>query len=139
MSRAGYIDDYGCDGPEEQWALIRYRGAVKSAFRGARGQAFLRELLAALDAMPEKRLIAKELEQDGEVCALGCVGRARGMDQSKIDPEDYEAIANAFGIAAAMAREIEFENDDDFSYTAEREMPEQRWSRVRAWVAKQIT
>lgn len=44
MSRSGYNDD--CDG----WALIRWRGAVNSAINGKRGQAFLRELVAALDA-----------------------------------------------------------------------------------------
>lgn len=45
--------------------MIRWRGAVASAIRGKRGQAFLREMLAALDAMPEKRLIAGSLVFDG--------------------------------------------------------------------------
>ena len=69
MSRSGYSDE--CDG----WDLIRWRGAVASAIRGQRGQAFLREMLSALDAMPEKRLISEELERDGEVCAMGAVGQ----------------------------------------------------------------
>jgi len=47
MSRSGYSDD--CD---DQWSLICWRGAVKSAIRGKRGQAFLKEMLAALDALP---------------------------------------------------------------------------------------
>lgn len=55
MSRSGYTED--CDG----WDLIRWRGAVASAIRGKRGQAFLREALAALDAMPEKQLISHDL------------------------------------------------------------------------------
>jgi hypothetical protein len=46
MSRSGYSDDHS------EWDLIRWRGAVASAIRGKRGQAFLRELLVALDAMP---------------------------------------------------------------------------------------
>jgi hypothetical protein len=50
MGRAGYSED--CDG----WALIRWRGAVTSAIRGKRGQAFLREMLDALDALPVKRI-----------------------------------------------------------------------------------
>ena len=58
MSRSGYHDD--CEG----WDLIR--GAVKSAIRGRRGQAFLKEMLAALDALPEKRLITEDLVIDGE-------------------------------------------------------------------------
>lgn len=57
MSRSGYSEDW--DG--ENWTFIRWRGAVKSALRGKRGQAFLREALAALDAMPEKRLITHDL------------------------------------------------------------------------------
>lgn len=63
MSRSGYIDEL------DQWDLIRYRGQVASAIRGKRGQAFLRDLLAALDAMPEKRLIAGTFERDdGDMC-----------------------------------------------------------------------
>lgn len=60
MSRSGYTDD--CD---DNWAIICYRGALKSAMRGKKGQAFLKELLAALDAMPRKRLIREHLEIDG--------------------------------------------------------------------------
>lgn len=56
MSRSGYSDDL------DSWSMIRWRGAVTSATRGARGQAFFREMLAALDAMPEKKLIADDLE-----------------------------------------------------------------------------
>ena len=55
MSRSGYHD--GID----QWDLIRWRGAVASAIRGKRGQAFLREMLDALDALPEPKLIAHDL------------------------------------------------------------------------------
>jgi hypothetical protein len=46
------------DGDIDQWASIRWRGAVKSAASGSRGQAFFRDLITALDAMPEKTLIA---------------------------------------------------------------------------------
>src|ERR1700722_1111238 len=90
MSRSGYNDD--C----EQWALICWRGAVNSAIKGARGQAFLAELIAALDALPEKRLIATELEQEGAVCAIGAVGRARGVDMSKLDPDNPERVSSTF-------------------------------------------
>lgn len=48
MSRSGYSND------GENIAM--WRGQVASAIRGKRGQAFLRELVEALDAMPEKRL-----------------------------------------------------------------------------------
>jgi hypothetical protein len=110
MSRSGYHDD--C---ENNWGLICYRGAVNSAINGKRGQAFLRELLAALDAMPEKRLVTNELEADGEHCTLGVLGQARGIDMSTIDPEDPAQVSKAFGIAESMAREIVWENDEQVS------------------------
>ena len=130
MGRSGYSD--GCDG----WDLIRWRGAVASAIRGERGQAFLKEMLAALDALPEKRLIAEALEEDGEVCAIGSVGRLRGFDMSELDPEEPESIAKAFGVATALVQEIEFINDDDFCYSTI--TPEKRYAYVRKWVAEQI-
>ena len=123
MSRSGYSDD--CDG----WALIRWRGAVASAIRGKHGQAFLREMLAALDAMPEKRLIAGEFEQGGEVCALGAVGRARQFDMSNIDPEDHDTVAAKFGLPHALACEIMFINDAWHGKS-----PELRFADVREWV-----
>lgn len=159
MSRSGYIDD--CD---DVLAEGRWRAAVNSAFRGRRGQAFLKEALAALDAMPDKRLIREQLEIDGwqhaygdadyivggdvlvdahsgtpapmgEVCLLGAVGRRRGLDLSKLDPDDIETVAHVFGIAEAMAREVVWWNDDGGPY---RETPEARWQRMRNWVAGAI-
>ena len=127
MSRSGYTED--CDG----WDLIRWRGQVASALRGKRGQDFLREMLVALDSLPTKRLIAEELEADGEVCALGSVGRARGLDMSSLDPRDHEDLADVFGVAHQMIQEIEWENDGFGT-----EDPGRRFSRIRAWVVSQI-
>lgn len=132
MSRSGYSDD--CDGPE----LAMWRGAVSSAIRGRRGQSFLTELIAALDALPEKRLGADALrDDDGDFCSLGCVGNSRGLDLAAIDPEDRDAVAAAFGIAPAMAAEVMFENDDDFDYSR-RETPEARWGRMRQWAVEHL-
>jgi hypothetical protein len=129
MSRSGYSDD--CGG----WGLIMWRGAVASAIRGKRGQAFLREMLTVLDAMPVKRLITDELEHQGEVCAIGSVGVARGIDMSELNAENADQIGETFGIAPALVKEIEFMNDDGwyFAYT-----PEKRWLWVRNWVAKSL-
>lgn len=135
MSRSGYCDDWG-GGQDEGWRMIRWRGAVESAIRGRRGQALLRELLTALDAMPEKRLTANALERpDGEVCALGAVGKARGIDMSKLDPEESDGVASAFGIAGALAREIAYQNDEGGWGS---ETPERRWVRMRRWVVRNI-
>jgi hypothetical protein len=129
MSRSGYSDD--CDG----WSLICWRGAVTSAIKGNRGQAFLIELRDALDAMPERRLVADVLEADGEFCAIGILGAKRGVAMDKLDPMDREEVAEAFGIAPALAAEIVFMNDEG-SWNSE--TPEQRWQRMRKWVDEQI-
>ncbi len=129
MSRSGYSDD--CGG----WDLICWRGAVKSALKGKRGQAFLIELRDALDAMPEKRLIADSLAADGEFCTIGVVGAKRGVDMAVLDPHDREAVGEAFGISPAMASEIVFMNDEG---SWQKETPEQRWVRMREWVESNI-
>lgn len=114
MSRSGYCDDFGDDDP---LALGRYRAQVMSAIRGKRGQALLRELLAALDAMPDKQLVAGELEAAGQFCALGVVGHARGLNLAAIDTYDVESLGPKFNIAEQLAREIMWVNDDHVSET----------------------
>lgn len=144
MSRSGYSDD-GAESAEEQWAHIRWRGAVNSALRGKRGQAFLRELIEVLDAMPVKELHADLFVDDDpeattcRVCAMGAVWKARGLptDESMryVDPDDWEAFeqTEAFGeqlgIAPAMAREIASINDDPYGCYS----PRQRYEAVRRW------
>lgn len=128
MSRSGYSED--CDN------LAMWRGMVASSIRGKRGQQLLRDLAAAMDAMPVKELIKDELEENGAYCALGVVGAARGIDLSKIDPHDPEQVSKTFNIAECLAQEIEFVNDDDFSY--QHETPAERWTRVRGWVTEHL-
>lgn len=127
MSRHDYSDDL------DPLDLGRWRGCVASAIRGRRGQKMLRDMRDALDAMPVKRLIAEELECDGEVCALGAVGRLRGIDMSLIDPEDSDLVADLFDIAEPLAREITYENDEFGCGT-----PEERWAYMRRWVESLI-
>ncbi|QJI28923.1 hypothetical protein HKK55_09410 [Pseudomonas sp. ADAK18] len=129
MSRSGYSDDYS------GWDLVCWRGAVNSALKGKRGQAFLIELRDALEAMPAKRLIADSLQADGEFCTIGALGAKRGVDMKALDPDDREAVGEAFDIAPAMASEIVFMNDEA-SWQAE--TPEQRWVRMRDWITSQI-
>lgn len=129
-SRSGYHYDL------DHWALIKWRGQVASAIRGRRGQKMLRDLLAALDAMPEKALITHELETaEGDVCALGALGKQRGIDMSKIDAEEPDDVAAAFDIAPQLAREVVYENDEG---AWRDETPETRWQRMRNWVASKI-
>lgn len=155
MSRHGYIDD-----DDDPLATGRWRGQVKSAIRGKRGQAFLRELAAAMDAMPEKILIAEELINDeGDCCTIGVVCKARGVDVSKIDYEDPEQVAAAVGIAHQLAAEIEYYNDergaryekvaievppdapawqDRWKWERIEETPAERWQRMRKWIDSKL-
>ena len=83
MGRHGYTDE--CEN------VAMWRGVIASATRGKRGQAFFRALLAALDAMPEKRLVTGELQDsEGAVCALGCLGKARGVDLASVETRDWD-------------------------------------------------
>lgn len=144
MSRSGYTDDGDYD-YEISW--INWRGAVKSAIRGKRGQAFLYEMLHAMAALPTRRLISDELAtpdlltcshwglfETESVCAIGAVGKARGIDMSNIDPEDYHTVAGKFGIAEALAQEIVYLNDE----AGWKETPEQRFERMRKWIENNL-
>ena len=128
MSRSGY--SYDCEN------LNLWRGTVTRAIRGKRGQAFLRELAEAMDAMPVKRLITDDLiDQAGEVCAIGAVCKARGLNVVGIDIECAQSVGDLVDISMALAAEIEWINDEANSTS---ETPEQRWQRVRSWVDGQI-
>lgn len=140
MSRSGYTDD--CEGRD----LAMWRGQVASAIRGKRGQTLLRELLEALEAMPIKCLIAHKLKRDApafippefavpNVCAIGSLGIRRGVDLEAMDPEDYDTIADTFGVAHQLIQEIEFMNDEVGSW---KETPEHRWQRMRNWVSENL-
>lgn len=123
----------------------------------------LRELVQALDALPAKRLAAGSLvTADGEVCTLGALGRARGMDLAPLDPEDREAVAKAFGVAEALAAEIMYLNDEEgpqeqtafnfrvcgpmrpweshtqLRYRWNEQAGAARWSQMRAWAVANL-
>lgn len=130
MGRHGY-SDY-CD---DDLAMGRWRAQVNNSIRGKRGQAFLKELIAALEAMPKKELIAEELIEpiSGQVCALGAVGLAKGINIETIDPEDHETLSQKFNITHQLVQEIEYENDEGGSRT-----PEERWKNMLAWAKLQL-
>lgn len=129
MSRSGYSED--CENIE------LYRAAVDRALHGKRGQSFLRELAASLDAMPVKSLIAGELvNENGACCAIGAVCKTRSLDVSRIDYEDPDSVAKAIGVARSMAAEIAYMNDE---YGPLAEAPEKRWERIRKWVSDNLT
>lgn len=159
MSRSGYDYDGDC---ESNYYLL-YPSIVRRATNGKRGQDFFKSLRDALEALPEKRLVPDELQTvTGAVCALGALGRARGIELSKLDPEDVDEVAAAFDVAATLVREVTHTNDDEFRQHGKRiplywvqeerphwlnaeprvyvpESPEERYKRVLDWVCSQIT
>ncbi len=68
MSRINYCDDEDQPGQFALWNANVYRSV-----RGKAGLASLRELEAALLALPRKRLVRHVVACDGDVCAVGAV------------------------------------------------------------------
>lgn len=136
MSRSGYSEDL------DQWELIRWRGAVASAIKGKRGQAFLKELEDALLALPEKKLIVEEFVQDGQVCTLGAIAVAREIQtgltreaalkkvEETFDPDDHEGVAARLQIPSSLAQELMYLNDKG----NERVPPEKVYQEMLTWV-----
>lgn len=142
-----------------QFAL--WEANCQRSIRGRKGQAELRELEAALLALPEKRLIRDALVDDqGGVCAIGCYAQHKGLDLSTFDPEDE---SDEVGVAAGMPRLVAWSivalNDvtlDTVWEVAEgpvqrgygsykggiplvRDMtPEERYEKVLAWVRRAL-
>lgn len=139
MGRSGYTDDFD----SEDYPLALYRRAVANAINGRRGQDLLRKLRDALDTMPSKRLISNAIkDSSGDVCAFGALDpKAPGP----LDPNDdwnefgqADDLAKHFGIARALAAEITYMNDEWGNWRSHDETPEQRWTRMRAWVDEHI-
>lgn len=156
MSRLNYADEEDRPG---QFAL--WDANCRRSLKGKTGQRELRELEAALLALPEKRLIKDALTDDrGGVCAIGCYARHKGLDLSKFDPE-YES--DEVGVEAGMPHLVAWAvvalNDVELDTVWEvghgplgryegqykggialiRDMtPEERYTRVLAWVREQL-
>ena len=126
MNRSGYG---ACDEDEaDAW----WRD-VANASASPKGQAFLRELADALDALPDKALIEGELiDEEGNCCAVGAVCKARGIDATHMD-SDADSVAERLGVPLPLVAAIIDRNDGWRNDT-----PETRWKRVRRWVDKQI-
>jgi len=135
---------------EESLARGRWEARLMSAYNGKRGQRILRDLEAALLAMPEKRLIAGHLSTpNGDCCTVGLYCAAKQAEANGTDvhteavamaegwfeedweegddtDEDYGAEETVeAGVAAGMTRTMAYElaywNDAVFDYTYNRE------------------
>jgi hypothetical protein len=141
MSRSGYVY---CE-PESTGDFLRmhgYRQAVRNAINGKRGQAFFKELIEALDAMPIKELIEMHDDETGDavadgcnVCALGAIGLKRGFDVIALsDTSDVYDFLNNLDIADALRTETVFMNDEMYDDCD----PSTRWKMIRAWAVRNL-
>ena len=138
MSRSGY--DEGSGDPLE---LGRWRAQVESAIRDKHGQRFFLDLIAALNALPKKKLINNELEQKNAYSTLDTLDKHHGMDLTKLDIRDWEEgdwdkLGGAFNIASQLAQETMHVNDDCDDYYRRTVTDEERWRRVREWAVRQL-
>tara|TARA_R110002153_G_scaffold9324_3_gene38608 strand:+ start:211 stop:636 length:426 start_codon:yes stop_codon:yes gene_type:complete len=140
MGRHGYNEGDG-----NNWQYIKWAGMTASAARGKRGQAMLRELLAALDAMPDKKLITRSVvDEDGCCCTVGALLKEKEVpyldklvaawEDEDILAEWNDDIAEDLDVSPVLLQEIEYANDEmGFG-----ESPSDRWFRMRAWVAGKL-
>lgn len=150
MSRFSEYDDY-----EESFnnEAALYAANTRRALKGKRGQAFLKEMEAALVALPEKRLIEGAVCVEGQVCAIGALALKRQMDAGKdikaaldwleeeAPPQEEgnaEETANFalhhLGVMERLAFKMAHINDDG----GYKETPEQRYERVLKWIRSKI-
>ena len=160
MSRINWSDDEERPG---QFAL--WQANCRRSCRGKSGRRELGELEAALLALPEKRLIHGALEDEhGGVCAIAAYAKHKGVDLSKFD---LEYASDEVGIAAGMPRLVawkvvalnDIEIEDYYAYcegpsrdpsnyspyydyrgiwTRFAWTPEERYTKVLAWVREQL-
>ena len=149
MTRHGYVDladlDHECEDEDCTGACLEID--MQERLRSPEGQAMLRELLSALDAMPTRELYAELVQrEDGSMCALGALAAKKGADLSwlrdedgqefeEITEEDTEMLAEQLGIPDDLACEVTYQNDDG---GAPDETPAKRWERMRRWCVRNI-
>lgn len=95
-----------------------WRANVRRALAGKRGQAALRELRAALDALPEKRLI------EGALCTVGLADRIKTMPVSvvrDIPPLSRDASGQAVWGEPVPTPVRNYERDSLIQYVEEHE------------------
>jgi len=159
MSRVSYSDDEDYPGQYALWQANCERSA-----RGKVGQRVLREMEAALLALPSPRLIANAVSLRGEVCAVGAYLAAKKAQQAGTDiasaiatieqecgDEDAQSYneTDELGTAAGMPRLVAWKlvalNDIEVPHGRYRSgvyvetTPEERYAEVLAWVRSQIT
>lgn len=149
MSRINYSDDEDFQNQSMFWEANQER-----SIRGQKGQVALRELEAALLALPEKRLIAEELENAaGEVCAIGALVKFKGGENPRVVDDMGQAplgdgeilweeveeatleAAQGLGVPRLVALAVVYQNDDEWRPFT----PEQRYDKMLRWVQNALS
>ena len=139
--RVDYSEDEEYGGQFHLW-----QSNCRRSRRGKKGQAALRELEAALIALPNKR-IQKDVfvERSGETCAIGALMLHRkvsaGMTRQQaeeecaaLDRDDTEEHGISVGLPRLVAWSVAVENDE---WNRE-DSPEERYLRILGWVRGEL-
>lgn len=149
MSRVEYGEEEDFPGQ----AALQQKN-LERLLAGKRGQVVLRELEAALLAVPDRKLIANHGAKDGQVCVVAALavhlkvtlGQAREQVLRELEEEerqylgdDYEEgwgddqwtvdLGESIGIPHSLAWRLVALNDVDLDYCT----PEQRYEKVLKW------
>jgi hypothetical protein len=102
------------EGDGENPISATWHGNIERICRGKRGQRILREFIDALLALPERRLIANKIQNaEGEVCAIGALGKHRGVDMSEYEDSQEGSVdlGKELGLGFMLAWQLGSEND----------------------------
>ena len=129
----------------------RWTRNMKVAPGSKNGQRYLRELKAALEAMPLRRLLRGELAgyapgNEELVCALGAFAMYKGTSFNDLDAyqgaDGSIELAQAHGMTQTLAYMVGIENDrtrwDVAARSLRPESPEQTWQRMYDWTCSLI-
>jgi len=135
--RISYSEEEEFSGQFALWQVNCQR-----SLSGNKGQQSLRELEAALLALPSKRLIAHRLDNGEDVCAIGALVRYKHISPVS-DPEfEMENVGIECGMPQLVAWKIVEINDTfDCRYEGNRRVdytPEERYEKVLNWVREQL-
>jgi len=164
MSRIN--EDYEPDCIEDELRMWAFQGNIKRAVAGKKGQKFLREMEAALLALPVKRLTKGALadahehsfpnrlgyvpEATGDVCALGAVAAARAVAAGKDRKGALQELAEKFDpseqgwvLTDEAAHHLKISHPLAYAVVEKNDecsakTPEERYERVLAWVQAKL-
>ena len=91
-----------------------YPLCLRSQLRSKKGQAFLREILGALDALPEKKLIGDAIAKDGCTCGLGALAVQRRVAAG----EDRDAVLAELAAINVDTTSADFDGEDMHDWAA---------------------